>query len=405
MIHFATMAADHSPNADSPMSTLEFDPDLPEVEDFARLFLEETPLLDVRAPVEFAEGAFPLAVNHPLIEDIERHEIGTTYKREGQDAAVLRGLEMVSGEVKRQRIAAWEDFARRHPGGVLYCFRGGMRSKISQQWLYEATGLRYPRVRGGYKALRRFLIDQLAGNAALMRPVVVGGRTGVGKTRFIQRLTPHIDLEGLAWHRGSAFGRHATPQPPQISFENALSIELLRLVRGGNPHFVAEDESRNIGARHVPMEFFEHFSRAPVVVLEADLEYRIDITLQEYVHDALAEYLALDDEDEAWNQWADYLRDSLHRIRRRLGGVDYQRISGLMEDALSLHRRSGDTEGHRAWIAALLTDYYDSMYNYQLEQKKDRILYTGNIDSVAEYLSENFGIVPTSKIAPLRSEK
>ena len=378
------------------MSKLEFDPDLPQIDDFTQLFLDQIPLLDVRAPVEFAEGAFPSASNRPLIEDLERHRIGTTYKEQGQDAAVLEGLALVSGECRQQRIAAWEAFAREHPEGALYCFRGGMRSKISQQWLYEATGIRYPRVRGGYKALRRFLIDQLAENAAVMRPVVIGGRTGVGKTRFIKQLTPHIDLEGLAWHRGSAFGRHTTPQPPQIGFENALSIALLRLVKTGNPHFVAEDESRNIGARHIPMEFFEHFSKAPVVVLEAEREHRIDITLQEYVDDALAEYLTLNEEEAAWTQWTDNLRDSLYRIRRRLGGVDYQRISKLMEDALSLHRRSGDTSGHRTWIEALLVDYYDAMYSYQLKQKKDRIVYSGDIDSAMDYLSQHYSIDMTS---------
>lgn len=389
MIHFAAIPIRSRATV---MASLKLNTDLPEIDDYEALFLDDRPLLDVRAPVEFAEGAFPHADNQPLIDDLERHQVGTLYKEQGQDAAVVEGLKLVSGDLKQQRITAWETFVRRHPEGALYCFRGGMRSKITQQWLYEATGIAYPRVRGGYKALRRFLIDQLAENAALMHPVVIGGRTGVGKTHFIKQLSPYLDLEGLAWHRGSAFGRHATPQPPQIGFENALSIELLRLVKKGNPWFAAEDESRNIGGRHIPMEFFEHFSKAPVVVLETDLSQRIDVTLQEYVEDTLAEYVAIYSEDEGWSRWTDSLRDSLYRIRKRLGGEDYQRISTLLEDALALHERSGSTEGHRGWIEALLVDYYDAMYNYQLQQKQNRIQYTGDIDSVQEYLLARFKI-------------
>ncbi len=374
------------------MSQLEFAPDLPETDDYLSLFLSDTPLLDVRAPVEYAEGAFPGAENIPLIDDLQRHEIGRTYKHEGQDAAIARGLKLVSGELREQRIAAWRRFAEAHPEGALYCFRGGLRSRVSQQWLFEATGIRYRRVRGGYKALRRFLLEQLAANAAVMRPVVIGGRTGVGKTRFIKRLNPHIDLEGLAWHRGSAFGRHATPQPPQIGFENALSIALLRLVHRGNPAFAAEDESRNIGTRHMPMEFFERFSKAPVVVLEADLETRVGITRQEYVVDALAEYTALHGEAEGWKAWSDNLRDSLFRIRKRLGGSNYQRISQLMEKALEIHEQNGDLDAHDRWIEALLSDYYDSMYNYQLQQKADRIRFQGDMNAVRDYLSEKYDI-------------
>lgn len=374
------------------MALLDFDPELPEIDDLEGLFLDDVPLLDVRAPVEFAEGAFPLSSNEPLIDDLERHQIGSTYKELGQDAAILQGLDLVSGDLKQQRVAAWTRFAQEHPRGALYCFRGGMRSRISQQWLYEATGIRYPRVRGGYKALRRFLIEQLAANAVHMRSLVIGGRTGVGKTRFIKRLSPHLDLEGLAWHRGSAFGRHATPQPPQIGFENALSVEILRLVKNGNPWFVAEDESRNIGARHIPMEFFEPFSKSPVIVLEAQLAERIEVTLQEYVNDALAEYTGIYPEDEAWTHWADYLRDSLYRIRKRLGGINHQRISQQLEDALVLHRNKGDTAGHRVWIEALLTEYYDSMYNYQLQQKQERICFSGDSKAVEQFLIDKYSI-------------
>lgn len=371
---------------------MELDPDLPDTDDLLSLFLNDTPMLDVRAPTEFREGAFPQAVNRPLIDDAERHRIGKTYKDLGQDAAIELGVELVSGDTRASRIEHWKAFAEAHPDGVLYCFRGGMRSRISQQWLRDTTGIAYPRVRGGYKALRRFLIEQLEENSPKVRPVVIGGRTGVGKTRLLQRLTPHLDLEKLAWHRGSAFGRHATPQPPQIDFENALSIGVLKLLHNGNPWFATEDESRNIGARHMPMSFFEPLSRAPVVVLEATLEERIDVTLQEYVHDALQEYRDLLGEQPGFEAWAGYLENSLARIRRRLGGTRHLAIGEQLQQALQQHRETGETGTHRAWIESLLVDYYDSMYNYQLEKKQDRVCFSGRSDEVLEFLESQFHI-------------
>ena len=136
---------------------LHFDTHLPEVDDPLQLFLNDTPLMDVRAPVEFNEGAFPTARNIPLINDEERHVIGKTYKDLGQDEAIKLGVELVSGTTKSDRLAQWQQFTKTHPEGVLYCFRGGMRSKVTQQWLFEETGVRYPRVKGGYKVLRRFI--------------------------------------------------------------------------------------------------------------------------------------------------------------------------------------------------------------------------------------------------------
>ena len=367
--------------------------DLKEIDDLRTLFLNDVPLLDVRAPVEFAEGAFPTAHNLPLIDDTERHRIGITYKEDGQDSAIALGERLVSGELRQQRITQWQQFLAHHPDAVLYCFRGGMRSQISQRWLLDVAGLACPRVRGGYKAMRRFLIDQLAVNGEACRPVVIGGRTGVGKTRLLAHCRSRIDLEALANHRGSAFGNHPQPQPSQIDFENALSIALLKQVAAGNRPFLVEDESRNIGGRHIPGAFYEHLQHAPLILLEASDEERIAITLQEYVHDALAEFTALYGADEGFSAWSTYLRDSMQRIRRRLGGDRHALVSRMLDDAITLHAASGDASRHADWIAFLLHEYYDGMYEYQLAGKAERIVFRGDRNAVIDYLSVNHGIV------------
>ncbi|HPY41791.1 MAG TPA: tRNA 2-selenouridine(34) synthase MnmH, partial [Thiolinea sp.] len=116
---------------------------LPVIEDLASLVLAAKPLLDVRAPIEFREGAFPHTINLPLMNDAERAAIGKRYKDAGQDEAILLGLQLVSGEEKAARIQAWQNFASQNPEGALFCFRGGLRSRISQQWLYAETGIAY----------------------------------------------------------------------------------------------------------------------------------------------------------------------------------------------------------------------------------------------------------------------
>ena len=110
--------------------------ELPQTDDYRSLFLNKTPLLDVRAPVEFNQGAFPDAENFPLINNNERESIGKRYKHLGQDEAIKLGHQLVKGEVKSARVEHWETFFNKYPQGILYCFRGGMRSKISQQWIY-----------------------------------------------------------------------------------------------------------------------------------------------------------------------------------------------------------------------------------------------------------------------------
>ena len=152
--------------------------DLPQTDDYRSLLLNDTALLDVRAPVEFNQGAFPFAENFPLINDQEREEIGIRYKGLGQDEAIRLGHQLVHGKIKSERVNYWQNFFKQHPQGVLYCFRGGMRSKISQQWIYEKTGIIYPRIKGGYKAMRRFLIDELETSAFQINPIMLGGRTG-----------------------------------------------------------------------------------------------------------------------------------------------------------------------------------------------------------------------------------
>tara|TARA_Y100000748_G_scaffold280736_1_gene259895 strand:- start:6775 stop:7881 length:1107 start_codon:yes stop_codon:yes gene_type:complete len=359
-------------------------------EDFRQLFLQDVPLMDVRAPIEFGKGAFPEAVNLPLMNDSERQKVGTQYKQQGQVAAIELGHQLVRGKVKAARIDAWLARVQAAPEGYLYCFRGGLRSQLVQQWLSEA-GVQYPRVIGGYKAMRRFLIDTLEAAALECSPMLVAGMTGTGKTEVISALDNSLDLEGHAHHRGSSFGRHATPQPGQIDFENRLAIAALKVRAGGARRLVLEDEGRIVGSCSVPLTLYRVMQEAPLVWLEDSFENRVTRILGDYVTNMQAEYAALHptDAEAGFNAFADYLVGSLQRIYKRLGGERHQQLDALMREALDIQQRTGDVQAHRRWIEGLLTHYYDPMYVYQRESKNARVVFRGEQQEVIDWLREH----------------
>ncbi len=355
------------------------------------LFLNNIPLIDVRAPVEFAAGAFPHAANLPILNDAERHQIGICYRNKGPDAATALGHDLVSGALREQRIAAWYDFALAHPDAAIYCFRGGQRSTIAAQWLKQA-GVDLPRVEGGYKALRRLLLTQMTSLPPL---IIVSGKTGSGKTRFLAQFPRKVDLEHHANHRGSAFGKTLTEQPAQINFENAVAIEFLHLARDdetGTPVLI-EDESRLIGRVHLPPELQVKMKMSPVLVIEDTLESRARHIFEEYIVENWQLHQSRFN-DHAPFRFSEYLLTAIDAIKKRLGAASHAEIRQIMVAVLERQTQTGDLTGHLAWIELLLERYYDPMYLFQLKKKADRILFRGSADTVANwyshYLSEHF---------------
>lgn len=333
-----------------------------------RLLATATPLLDVRAPAEAARATLPGATNLPLLDDGERRRVGITYKFSGHDAAVALGHRLVSGDVRRARERAWCAFLDQHPDAWIFCWRGGQRSEIVQAWL-RALGVDRPRVPGGYKALRRTCLAVLERAPREKRWIVLGGRTGSGKTRLLGCLDNAIDLEAIACHRGSAFGAMATPQPPPATFENALACAFLRH-RAAT--VVLEDESRTIGRLALPEPWHEQMQRAPLVLLEVPLAERVENIVREYVTEPLARGSP---PAHLYERYADALR----RIQRRLGGERHREVGQALERGFA----EGD---HRGWVERLLVWYYDPMYDHQLAAKTARVVVSGGWAEVEGYL-------------------
>ncbi|MEE2729403.1 MAG: tRNA 2-selenouridine(34) synthase MnmH [Pseudomonadota bacterium] len=362
----------------------------PDSGDFLSLFLNDVPLIDTRAPVEFERGAFPTSVSLPLMTNEERAQVGTCYKQQGQAAAIELGRALVDSDKQARRTAAWVAFAAQHPQGYLYCWRGGLRSQICQEWMREA-GCDYPRISGGYKALRRFLIDEFDRICRGRPLLIVGGRTGCNKTALIESQATAVDLEALAHHRGSAFGRRPGGQPTQLSFENGVAVAMLKAeqqaIRTGCP-ILLEDESRLIGRCALPPGLSQAMGRAPVVLVEASLEQRVEHSFRNYILIKLEEWQHQLGEEAGFEAFAEDLTRSLYRVRKRLGGVRYKAISTQLQTALAAHRR-GDPELHRELIRLLLVEYYDPMYDYQLSKRRELVVFQGDQQAVREYLSES----------------
>jgi len=356
------------------------------------LFLNDIPLMDVRAPVEYDQGAFPNTQNIPLLDNEQRDMIGKQYKDAGQDEAIKLGLKLATPEIRAQRLADWKAFVEQHPQGYLYCFRGGLRSRTTQAWL-KKQGIDYPLVVGGYKAMRRFLIDQLEISVQQLPFVILSGLTGSGKTRVLQKTPWHIDLEGLANHRGSAFGRDVDDfQPTPINFENALSIAALKYRhRHSQSGVLLEDEGKLIGRLLLPQSMHKKMIQSPRIFLERTTEQRVQIIREDYISANWPQYQQRYGE-QAEACFSAFVLDNLARIRKRLGGERYQAIQQRFSDALKMLFASGNSHGFDAGIETLLLDYYDPMYQYQLTKKPVEVIFRGNESEILDWVEQHLKV-------------
>lgn len=349
------------------------------------LFLNRVPLIDVRAPVEYVQGALPLAVNLPLLEDNERAMVGTIYKTQGSEAAIQLGHQLVSAETKERRIGRWREFIMQNPDAVIYCFRGGLRSQIVQGWLAE-RGLLRPLIVGGYKAARNFLLEEIRDISQTVQLRILSGRTGSGKTKFlkaVQKFYPVLDLEELAMHRGSAFGAVRESQPTQVSFENSLTVELMRyqVSHLAGSALLVEDESHLIGRRAIPLVFFETMRRSPLIWIEETLEKRIDHIFQDYV----VSELSTCHQNEV-SLIFDRYRKSVAAISRKLGGLRAQEIMDSINQAQAEFVASQKMEPNQQWIEKLLVYYYDPMYSNSLARRELKYEFKGTPSECVEFL-------------------
>lgn len=314
-------------------------------------------IVDVRSPGEYAEASIPGAINIPLFDDQERAVVGTTYKEDGTDQAKMVGLSLVSPKLPKLVESIVSAAAGREI--VLYCWRGGMRSR-SIFTLLEALGYQVLQLVGGYKAFRR-RVNKFLNDATVNAPVIVlNGLTGVGKTLVIKELqqlnAPALDLEAMANHRGSAFGSVGLGKPrSQKDFESLLFLELHK--HKDAPFLIVEGEGKCIGPVLIPDFFYQAMLEGQHILLETGLETRVERIVDEY-RNVSAEN-------------TDNLAAAVLALQKRLGKNKCEELAERV--------RQGDFH-HVA--ASLCTEYYDSYYKDSRRKHGDYLAII-NVDNVS----------------------
>jgi len=295
------------------------------------------PVCDVRSPAEYAHAHFPGAFNLPLLNNEERAIVGTTYKKEGNEAAVIKGYELVAHKF----IDYIKDALKIAPNKKinLYCWRGGLRSNI-MAFLLHTAGFEVNLVQGGYKKYRQWVIQTLE---IPQQVKVLGGKTGSGKTYILHELgmlgEQIIDLEGLANHKGSAFGGLGQEAQPSVEmFENKLAMQWIKL--NHNKTLWLENESRMIGTVRIPPKIFE--------IMRSATTYDIQISLGRRIQHIAKEY---------GNYEVKLLEECTRKLEKKMGNLRMQQaIDFLLAKDLN------------SWIFMLL-DYYDSSYLFSKEKR------------------------------------
>ena len=242
-------------------------------------------IIDARTPAEYALDHIPGAISAPVLDDAQRAEVGTLYKQVSPFEAKKLGGALVARNVARHVESLFKGHDRSWKP-LIYCWRGGKRSGAMAHILRE-IGWDAQTLPGGYRAYRRWVVEQLSSVPLDLDFTVVHGPTGSGKSRLLAALARAgaqvLDLEALAAHRGSVLGGLPdAPQPTQKWFESQLLHELSGM-SPSRPIFV-EGESKKIGELQVPEALMARMRASPCLVLDADLDTRVTLLLEEYRH-------------------------------------------------------------------------------------------------------------------------
>lgn len=299
------------------------------------------PVIDVRSPQEYTHAHIPNALSMPLFNDEERKVVGTTYKQISREQAIKIGLDYFGPKMRRM-VEHIEELVKDSPSKqiVVHCWRGGMRS-AAVAWLLDLYGFKVYTIIGGYKAFRTWVLDHLSKDRDY---TILGGYTGSAKTEILQALKYKgetvIDLEGIAHHKGSAFGAIGQePQPSQEMFENILALQIKE---AGDKNIWLEDESQRIGLVNIPHLMWEVIRKKPVCFLEIPFEVRLNHILDTYGKLNKGE-----------------LAGAIIRIKKRLGGLE-------TKTALSFLAEDNMIECFR-----ILLTYYDKLYAKALLNRPD----------------------------------
>ncbi|MBM7555731.1 tRNA 2-selenouridine(34) synthase MnmH [Halanaerobacter jeridensis] len=335
------------------------------------LNLDSTLYLDVRTPAEFEESTIPGAINIPIFTNEEREQVGTTYTQDSPAQARMLGVELVAPKLP-ELLKEIKSLTQDYKNTVVFCYRGGLRSESIISFCKLIGLSNIFKLEGGYKSYRHFIMDKLENYSLNGQLLVIHGFTGTGKTELLYKLQEQglaiIDLEGLANHRGSAFGSIGLGKPTnQKHFDSLLWEKLEELSQA--PLIAVEAESKRIGMSVLPEFFLEEMNQGIHILLQRSTEARIEQIYSEYSQS--------------------YQQDKSAFIERTLESIKavkkyiIQKIGKNGYNKLIEHCQQGRL---RKVIEILLTKYYDPMYNHSQQQHDDfsLIIQEDNLEKVTE---------------------
>lgn len=314
---------------------------------------ESIALVDVRSPQEFAEFRIPGSINIPVFNNEERAEVGTIYKQVGPEAAKEKGLEIFSAKLP-EFIAEFQHLRKEK---IVYCWRGGMRSKTAAT-VVDLMGQQVSRLHGGIRSYRKWVVNKIQEQQSIPKMYVLNGYTGSGKTILLHRLKqqgyPVLDLEGMANHRGSIFGQIGLEPNNQKTFESLVVQELERYDQ--SPFILLEGESKRIGKATLPL--FLHEAK------EASMQLFIHLPLEKRIENILHEYNP--EEHQA------QVMEAFQRIQKHIHTPAAKQIGDDIEQ-----------ENFSSAVALLLEYYYDPRYEHTLHhypEDKQIHIHADNLD-------------------------
>ncbi len=306
--------------------------------------------IDLRTRSEYESGTIPGAVNLPLFDEEERQEIGRIYTEESRERALMYGFELVS-----ERLPALLKFIRKLTGNgqvVLFCWRGGLRSRSVQK---VAVLLEIPvyLLKGGYRAFRKYVLDFLEAYELPGPLVTIHGKTGAGKSNIVKELEkkglPVVDLEALAGHRGSVFGEIGFSRSHgQKHFDAWLWKRLQELYKA--PYIIIEGESKRLGNIYLPSFFWDDVRKQGInILIETSLEKRVKNILLEYGGQLKNPNIA-DDASQA-------LAKIAKRIVGRIGNHGYRSLEEVLKKGQ-----------YSKFVEMMLRYYYDPLYEVSIKK-------------------------------------
>ncbi|NMH69263.1 tRNA 2-selenouridine(34) synthase MnmH [Bacillus sp. RO3] len=323
--------------------------------------------VDVRSPSEYREMTIPGSMNIPVFNDEERAEVGTLYKQVSKEKATERGLEIFS----RKLPGFLQEFKNLKGEIVVFCWRGGMRSKAAATFL-DLMGMKAGRIQGGVRAYRHWVLNKLETYTLTQQAFVLNGGTGIGKTAILKQLQkegyPVLDIEALANHRGSIFGEIGLKANNQKTFDSLLVNDLIRMQ--DSPYLLFEAESKRIGRLRLPEKLVETKEKGFHIFIEMPMKERISHILEEYrLHEHHEEF-----------------KEAFRCIKRRI----HSPIANEIEDEMG-------KKNYGRILELLLEFYYDPMYLYMAKQYPDDQKVTITADSIEDACEKVKGLIPLLK--------